>query len=248
MKDNKPYTELIDKMQQEQQRFRDWLVKQPPDEILGHAYEYCTREDILAEAEEIELRPAQMKALLDSPAILGDIFKDFCKCETDVMEQVKQCIEDRADKNLEKMQYKEYPAVYTQSAAYARQHDELPQYRESNRVNEQCRDEIDAAISFYYTGSHLENGAIQQVLTAYGPERTRFVLAAAIHCRVGDARISAANRKWADSVRPHRDITADGFDKAVYYANPAAHSGLLDICASQMRNLERAKESPAPER
>ena len=148
MADDKLYTELLDKMQQEQQQFRDWLLKQSPDEILGHAYEYCTREDILAEAEEIELRPAQMQALMGSPSILGDIFKDFCKCETDVMEQIKQCIKDRADKNLEKVSHKEYPAVYTRSAAYARQHDELPQYRESNRLNEQCRDEIDAAVSF----------------------------------------------------------------------------------------------------
>ena len=248
MADDKLYTELLDKMQQEQQQFRDWLLKQSPDEILGHAYEYCTREDILAEAEEIELRPAQMQALMGSPSILGDIFKDFCKCETDVMEQIKQCIKDRADKNLEKVSHKEYPAVYTRSAAYARQHDELPQYRESNRLNEQCRDEIDAAVSFYYICSRLEDGAMQQVLATYGPERTCFILAAAIQCRKGDARISSSNRKWADTVRPHRDVTADGFYKAVYYANPAAHSGLLDMCVSQLRNNERAKESPAPER
>ena len=89
---------------------------------------------------------------------------------------------------------------------------------------------------------------MQQVLATYGPERTCFILAAAIQCRKGDARISSSNRKWADTVRPHRDVTADGFDKAVYYANPAAHSGLLDMCVSQLRNNERAKESPAPER
>lgn len=244
MADNKLHIELLDKMQQEQQQYRDWLITQPPEEILNHAYEYCTREDILVEAEEIELRPAQIRALLDSPMIIGDVFKDFCKCDTDVMNQIKQCIEDRADKNLEKTQHKKYPPVYTQSAAYARLHDELPQYRESNKLNEQCRDEIAAAISFYYTGNQLEDGAMHQVLASYGPERTRFVLAAAIQCREGDERICTANRKWADKVRPHRDKNADGYDKANFYASPQTHSGLLDIFASQVRSLTRGKESP----
>ena len=243
MTDNKLYTDLLDRMQQEQQQYREWLLTQPPGEILSHAYEYATREDILMAAEDMTLRPAQMRALLDAPVILGDVFKDFCKCETGVMEQLKRCIEDRADLNLEKTQDKEYPAVYPQTAAYARLHNELPQYRASNKLNEQCRDEIAEAIRFNYSGSYLEKCTIHQILSAYGPERTRFVLAAAIQCREGDTRICTANRKWADAVRPQRDINSEGVDKAVYYANPETHSGLLDMCVSQLRSLERTKDS-----
>ena len=115
MTDNKLYTDLLDRMQQEQQQYREWLLTQPPGEILSHAYEYATREDILMAAEDMTLRPAQMRALLDSPVILGDVFKDFCKLETGVMEQLKRCIEDRADQNLEKtqdMMRKPRPNVY----------------------------------------------------------------------------------------------------------------------------------------
>ena len=40
-------TRLYEKMFAEQEQFRDWLLSQPPAEILNHAYEYTVREDIL---------------------------------------------------------------------------------------------------------------------------------------------------------------------------------------------------------
>ena len=33
-------TRLYEKMFTEQEQFRDWLLSQPPAEILNHAYEY----------------------------------------------------------------------------------------------------------------------------------------------------------------------------------------------------------------
>ena len=39
-------TALYEKMAAEQDKFRDWLKTQPPEEILNHAYEYVVREDI----------------------------------------------------------------------------------------------------------------------------------------------------------------------------------------------------------
>ena len=85
---------------------------------------------------------------------------------------------------------------------------------------------------------------MQQVLAGYGAERTRYIVAAAIQVRDGDARISPQNRRWADSVRTIQDINADGYDKAVYYANLQSHSGLIDIFASRLRQLEREKTAP----
>ena len=41
----------IKKMFAEQEQFRDWLLSQPPAEILNHAYEYTVREDILMSLE-----------------------------------------------------------------------------------------------------------------------------------------------------------------------------------------------------
>ena len=38
---------LYDKLSREQDKYRDWLKGQPPEEILHHSYEYTVREDIL---------------------------------------------------------------------------------------------------------------------------------------------------------------------------------------------------------
>lgn len=61
---------LHEKMQQEQNEYRAWLLAQPPEEILNHAYEYSSREDILISLENASLRPAQLRALLESQAPL----------------------------------------------------------------------------------------------------------------------------------------------------------------------------------
>ena len=48
-------TALYQKMFAEQEKFRDWLKGQPPEEILNHAYEYTIREDILMSLEYHDL-------------------------------------------------------------------------------------------------------------------------------------------------------------------------------------------------
>ena len=47
-------TRLYEKMFAEQEQFRDWLLSQPPAEILNHAYEYTVREDIVLALESIQ--------------------------------------------------------------------------------------------------------------------------------------------------------------------------------------------------
>ncbi len=66
------------------------------------------------------------------------------------------------------------------------------------KLNEECRDEIDDAISYNYNGLCLDDGAVQQVLAGYGAERTRYIVAAAIQVRDGDARISPAESKMGE--------------------------------------------------
>ena len=190
-----PQEQLCEKMRQEQNKYYDWLTAQPPEEILRHAYEYSVREDIILATEEMNLTPAQVRELLKSPAPLADVYKDFSKLETDYMSIVAQCVEDRADDLLKKEMQQNPPKVYRQSISYARQHDEVQQYRESYRLNERCGDEINGAIAFHYDGMHLDDGAVEQVVAEYGLERTKYVLAAAIQIRDGDGRISRTNEE-----------------------------------------------------
>ena len=45
-------TALYKKMFAEQETYRAWLLSQPPEEILNHAYEYTMREDIWQTVED----------------------------------------------------------------------------------------------------------------------------------------------------------------------------------------------------
>lgn len=90
-------TALYKKMFSEQEKYRDWLLSQPPTNILNHTYEYTMREDILLFLEYNDLSGKQCKALLKSPCPLDDVFKDFEKRETDHMDTIKDTIECRAN-------------------------------------------------------------------------------------------------------------------------------------------------------
>ena len=93
-------TTLYKQMFAEQEQFRDWLLAQPPQEILNHAYEYVMREDILLSLEYNDLTDAQAAALLSSPAPLADVYKTFDKMESSHMEEIWSCVESQADKTL----------------------------------------------------------------------------------------------------------------------------------------------------
>ena len=90
-------TKLYQRMSDEQVQYRDWLLGQPPDEILNHAAEYTVREDIVIEMSALELSEDQVKALLKSHNPLADIYKEWNKTETHHMDDVRDVIEARAD-------------------------------------------------------------------------------------------------------------------------------------------------------
>ena len=168
-------TALYQKMFAEQEKFRDWLKGQSPEEILNHAYEYTIREDILMSLEYHDLSDAQADALMKSPCPLADVFQDFEKRETDHMETIWDCLESRADMLLEEHRrtLRETP-VYPFPASYAQEHGELEQYRASNRANAACKEAIEAAIREHYDGNSLDSQAAAQVVEAFGLDRTLY--------------------------------------------------------------------------
>ena len=110
MTQEKLNTALYQKMFAEQEQFKEWLLSQPPDEILNHAYEYTTREDILLSLEYNDLSPAQAKALLKSPAPLADVFKDWEKRDASShMEEIWETLENRAKDVLTQQRLKAGP-------------------------------------------------------------------------------------------------------------------------------------------
>ena len=89
--------QLYNRMSEEQEHYREWLLSQPPDEILRHCYEYTVREDILYSLEETDISAERARALLKSSSPLSDIYERHEKCESAHMEEIRDAIESRAD-------------------------------------------------------------------------------------------------------------------------------------------------------
>lgn len=90
--------------------------------------------------------------------------------------------------------------IYYHTADYAREHDELPEYRASLKAHVECRDAIDAAIARHFKNDHLDEEALQEVVEQFGYERTLYVLANTIRHKDWDARFSRDNHRWAGEV------------------------------------------------
>ena len=125
MNTNDLNTALYEKMATEQEKYRDWLKSQPPEEILHHTYEYTVREDIVMAMEELELTDTQAQALLESSSPLADVYRYFEKLETGYMDVIRDSIENRADDVCRAKEELRTTPVYPHSAAYAREHGEL---------------------------------------------------------------------------------------------------------------------------
>lgn len=91
-------TALYKKMFAAQERYKEWLLSQPPEEILNHAYEYQQRNDILLTLECNSLTAEQAQALLDADDPLSDIFKDWERQESTTLDEILTVVEARADK------------------------------------------------------------------------------------------------------------------------------------------------------
>ena len=230
-------SQLYDKMATEQAKYRGWLLEQPPEEIVSHAYEYAMREDILMAMEDAELRPEQAEILLASASPLDAVYQVFSQMETSHMDTVRESIETRADALL--LAQRETP-LYRQPASYAREHGELEQYRASHKANIACKEAIEAAIRESYDGSHLDRQAAARVLSAFGPERTSFVLASTVQMKDWDERFSSATKEWAARI-----TVADSEERRCAYS-VESHADKLDSFIRQVREtLEPAREQSA---
>lgn len=232
MTNEKLNTALHEKMTAEQSKFRDWLLTQPPEEILHHAFEYTVRQDIVMAVGNLDLEGSQTAALLASRSPLGDLFQDFEKLESDHMDTIRSCIESRA-KEMQRAQ-KELP-VYRYPAAYARENNELEQYRVSHKANVACKTAIEAAIAEHYYDNILHKEAMEQVVDAFGYDRVLYVLAATVREKDGDGRISHDNKDWAKTVPVFEDSDTWGGNRNCEFVVDKCNPGLTDIFTRQAR-------------
>ena len=129
-------------------------------------------------------------------------------------------------------------AVYPHTAAYAREHNELPQYRESLRSNIACKEAIEKAVSENYHGWSADTKtAAAQVMVQFPVERIRYVLAATVQQKDWDGRISDDNKAWA------KNIPVTDEQNRHYLVVDQCHPGLTDLFVKRFREETEKKPS-----
>lgn len=233
---------LFDKMNEEMKQFSNWLLTQPPEEILNHSHEYATKFDIIADIECLELSTERARALLQSDTPLNDVYKAYDKQETFAMDIITNCIESRADAVISLNRETANLTVYPYSGDYAYDHGELDQYRESNKLNVACKEAIQAAISKHYNGQQLDEEAVHLVVARFGTARTSFILANTVQEKDWDGRFSQSNKGWARPIPILPDENTFGNNNRLLYV-VNSHPGLIDTFISIFRK-EYCQEKP----
>ena len=249
-------TALYKKMFAEQEAYKEWLQKQPAQDILEHAYEYVMRDDILMSLEYNDLSDRYATVLLNMDKPLAAIFDKLEHTETMHMDQVWECVQQCAFDAVEAEKVKDLP-IYPHSTAYARDHGELAEYRASYQANIDCSKAIDAAIRENYRNNHLDPAAVNQVIERFGMERTLMVLAATARYKDRDGRIDDSHKAWAKTVAVPDDKDVRGADRTHAYIVGYAHPGLVNLFMREARKqaqeqqpsirqqLQRKPEAPA---
>lgn len=229
-------TKVYEKLFDEQQKYKGWLLSQSPEEILNHAYEYTVREDIVLAMEYHDLTDAQAKALLSSPAPLDEIFHDFEQIEGEHMDVIRRCIETRANDIVaaQRIALLQLP-VYPETSAYAQEHGELDTWRVSHRANVDCRIAIEDAISAHYKDNRLNMACLKEVTDRFGLDRTVYVVANSIRDKEWDGRISDENKAWAKEIDIKPDKSAWGGDRTREFVISHTHPGLINLFANHVR-------------
>ena len=241
MNTNNLNTALYEKMATEQEKYRDWLKSQPPEEILHHTYEYTVREDIVMAMEELELTDAQAQALLESPSPLADVYRYFEKLETGYMDMIRDSIENRADDVCRAKEELRTTPVYPHSAAYASEHGEMAQYNRSYQANSACKEAIAQTISAHYAENRLDTeAAVKDVLEKFGAERVQFILVNTIQHKNHDGRISQDNKAWAKTIPMPKDSGASRH--CVYLVVDGVNPGLTDLFIRQARKTMQEQQ------
>ena len=117
--------------------------------------------------------------------------------------------------------------LYKYPGDYAREKDELEQYRASHKANVACKDAIETAIRDNYRDNRLGKEGVKQVADQFGYERMFYVLANTVQRKDFDGRIFRDNKDWAKTIPVFEDKDYFGDDRRSEFevdsCNPRPH-------------------------
>lgn len=130
---------------------------------------------------------------------------------------------------------KEYADIYTKSLTEAADASEHMMWRKSFRENVHCAMAIERAISDNFDGYRLNDSCADRVVTEYGLDRVKWVLAATIQEAEHDGRFSRENKAWASELPVPKDDMK-------YAICVKSHPGLTDIFTNIVRDIEESED------
>ena len=162
------------------------------------------------------------------------------------MDVIRDSIENRAEDVCRAKEKLRTTPIYPHSAAYAREHGELEQYRASNNVNRQCKESIEAAVREHFDGMYLSHDAAKGVIETYGMERVSMVLANTVQLQDWDGRYSRRNKEWAKTIPNDNPETV----RCGYALNshPAVLDGFIDLVREEQQRSRTQREKLEPSR
>ena len=162
------------------------------------------------------------------------------------MDVIRDSIENRADDVCRAKEELRTTPIYPHSAAYAREHGELEQYRASNNVNRQCKESIEAAVREHFDGMYLSHDAAKGVIETYGMERVSMVLSNTVQLQDWDGRYSRRNKEWAKTIPNENPETVRcGY---VLNSHPAVLDGFIDLVREEQQRSRTQGEKLQPSR
>jgi antirestriction protein ArdC len=130
---------------------------------------------------------------------------------------------------------KDFPEVYANNLAYAREHGEIEAYKISKTLNIECAAAIDGAIRANSKPGPMSGTqyvdteqALKDVVKQYGAERVKSVTAAVVADQDWDGRLSNTNKSWAKSV-----------DNPVDKVYVRTHLSIFDGFVNKVRDMEK---------
>lgn len=132
---------------------------------------------------------------------------------------------------------KAYPDVYMGTLENAMQERNIDAYLDSRKLNIDCKNAIEQAITENFDGMSLTPDTATGVIEKYGEERVAFVLANTLKQLSYDGRFSDGNKRWADGIDVPENISR-GIDLNRDYivsSHPAVLNGFIDMARNEIR-------------
>ena len=158
--------------------------------------------------------------------------------------ELPEFVLQRADL-LERSMEQETPSVYRGTLEQAVEEGKADAYLDSRRLNIDCKNAIEKAISENYDGISLNPNtanAVLNIVKIYSEQRVSFVLANTLHQLSKDGRFSERNKQWGQTIEIPENIR-QGVDLNRDYiinSHPAVLNVFIDLVRKEFRdrNLE----------